>query len=185
MSKIAGVTDKAVKKATGHSWSDWLSTLDRAGAAAMDHKNIAGLLRRDHNLSGWWAQKVAVGYEQQRGLREVHQKQDGYEATKSRTFPEPVEIVFEMWMDEKKRAQWLSNPYCEIRKSTKNRSIRITWHDQTNVEVYFQFQPEKRSTRVSIQHNKLEEREDVDKLKTYWHNQLLQLAHLLEYPHGE
>ena len=42
----------------------------------MPHKQIAEYLYEKHGLSGWWSQVVTVVYEQERGLREKHQKSD-------------------------------------------------------------------------------------------------------------
>lgn len=184
MKKIAGTKEETVQKATGKGWEEWLSVLDEEGAVEMPHPEIAALLRKKYNLSGWWAQMVTVGYEQERGLREPHEKKDGFEATNSRTFREPVELLFESWMDEELRAKWLSDPYFTVRTSIKNRSIRITWPDETFVTVYFTPKKDHR-TQVNVQHLKLESLEEVNKKKAYWHNQLLQLQHLLNYPDGQ
>jgi hypothetical protein len=35
------VSDEAVKKATGKAWRQWFSLLDRVGASAMSHREIA------------------------------------------------------------------------------------------------------------------------------------------------
>ncbi len=35
--KVTGLSDQAVKKATGKSWQEWLAILDKAGARKMTH----------------------------------------------------------------------------------------------------------------------------------------------------
>ncbi len=80
---------------------------------------------------------VTVTYEQQRGLREVHQKSDGYAASVSKTIDAPVSDLYEAWNDAKQRARWLKSKIT-IRKATPNKSMRITWpKDVTSVEVNF------------------------------------------------
>ncbi len=70
--RLAGAGTEAVMRATGRPWSEWLAVLDRAGARAMAHKDIALLLSRKFGVPDWWGQMVTVGYEQARGLRAAH-----------------------------------------------------------------------------------------------------------------
>src|SRR5690348_2978016 len=83
--RLAGVGTAAVLRATGRPWSEWLSVLDRAGAGAMAHKDIARLLSRKYGVPDWWSQMVTVGYEQARGLRAAGERADGFAASASRT----------------------------------------------------------------------------------------------------
>ena len=48
--------------------------LDRAGAKKMTHQEIANYLHTKHSVPPWWTQMVTVTYEQQRGLRDKHQR---------------------------------------------------------------------------------------------------------------
>ncbi|WP_224372664.1 SRPBCC domain-containing protein [Hyalangium versicolor] len=64
------VTDSAVKDATGRDWKGWMRTLDAAGAAELNHKQLVALVAREVE-SGWWQQSIAVAYEQARGKRVV------------------------------------------------------------------------------------------------------------------
>ena len=45
LATLAGMSDSAVRAKTGRSWGGWVRALDRVGAAAMKHKDIATLLR--------------------------------------------------------------------------------------------------------------------------------------------
>lgn len=73
------MSDKAVKTKTGKDWRQWFSILDKAGARKMSHKEIAEYLYRRRGVPDcWWSQMVTVTYEQSRGLREKHQRADGY-----------------------------------------------------------------------------------------------------------
>ena len=87
--KAAGVGDDAVCKATGRDWRQWFALLDKAGARKLNHRGIVELV--DRNGGGpWWSQMVSVAYEQERGLREKHQKADGFAAGVSRTIGAPA-----------------------------------------------------------------------------------------------
>ena len=71
----------AIERATGRSWGDWLGYLHRIGADDLDHHAIATHLLAEldgmvENL-GWYAQAIAVAYEQHAGRRVPGQQPDG------------------------------------------------------------------------------------------------------------
>lgn len=63
------VSNEAVKKATGRTWSEWFRILDNAGAKKLPHPEIAEWLEAKKKVSSWWSQMVTVEYEYARGLR--------------------------------------------------------------------------------------------------------------------
>ena len=88
------VSDRALVDATGRTRDEWYEMLDEAGAKEWDHAKIARWLGGKHEVDGWWAQGVTVGYEQSRGLREPGQRPDGsFDASSSKTLPANVEDV--------------------------------------------------------------------------------------------
>lgn len=173
--RAAGISSDAVAAKTGKGWDEWFRILDEAGAAALPHRQIAELLGSRHKVPGWWAQMVAVGYEQARGLREVHQKADGFEASASRTLPVPVAGLYRQFQDPRLRAKWLGKVKLTVRKANENKSMRITWEDGTNVEINFQVKGEKKSS-VQIQHNRLADQSDVQLRKAFWKEALERLS---------
>ena len=58
----------AITKATNRPWDDWVAALDAAGAREMNHGDIAKqalkLMPEPVEQKGWWAQGVAIAYEQ-------------------------------------------------------------------------------------------------------------------------
>ncbi|MBZ5536330.1 MAG: hypothetical protein LAO31_10280 [Acidobacteriia bacterium] len=81
------MSDEAVQGKAGRTWKEWFSILDAAGARKMNHKEIVAYLSSKHKVGSWWRQMVTVGYEQARGMRELHQKPGGYEISVSKTIP--------------------------------------------------------------------------------------------------
>lgn len=67
--RLGGMSDEAVRKRTGRTWTEWVEVLDAADAVRWPHAKIARHLYEDHEIPGWWAQMVTVGYERIRGLR--------------------------------------------------------------------------------------------------------------------
>lgn len=177
--KFAGVTSAAVKKATGRTWLQWLAVLDKAGARKRSHKETAELLHSRHQLPGWWAQMVTVGYEQARGLRAKNQKPDGFEVSVARTISAPVADAFAAWKDSSIRERWLPHTPMTIRKATPHKSIRITWSDGTNLSVNF-WPKGPIKCQVVPQHGKLPDAAAAERLKNFWTEKLELLQGVLE-----
>ncbi len=71
-----GLSDIAVRRATGKSRDQWFGLLDAWDGVAKTHAGIARYLHEAHGIDGWWAQGVTVGYERARGMRVRHQTPD-------------------------------------------------------------------------------------------------------------
>ena len=170
------MSDEAVQVATGREWADWFAVLDAAGAQQMSHPQIVAYLTEQHQVGSWWRQMVTVTYEQSRGLRQKHQRPDGYQVSRSKTLPVPVERAFAAWVDEAQRRTWLPDPGFTLRKATPNHSLRITWVDgESSVDVGFSEKgPGK--CQVSVGHSKLPDAGQAEAMKEYWGNALERLA---------
>ena len=178
--KLAGMSDAAVKKATGCTWEKWVMALDYAGATKWSHRAIADYLHTTYKTPSWWTQTVAVGYERIKGLREIGQRRGGgYEATKSKTIAAPAGAVFKAFADGRQRRKWLDGVKLTVRKATPNRSVRITWDDDTSVEVWLTSKGAGK-TSAQVQHRNLSDRADADRRKVYWAQRLEALQELVE-----
>ena len=172
------MSDEAVEAKTGKTWSRWFKHLDAAGARKMTHQEIVAHLRDKHDVRPWWQQMVAVTYEQARGLREKHEKPGGYEISVSRTISAPVSRAFKAWTDDKTRKQWLPANFV-VRKSTANKTLRLTWNDDTDVVVGFYPKGESKC-QVVAQHGKLKDAKAGAKMKGFWSEALDRLKELME-----
>ncbi len=178
--KIGGISSEAVKKATGKNWNQWFAILDKAGARKMNHTQIAAYLYKEQKLPGWWAQMVTVGYERARGLREKHQRPEGYSVSASRVISVSISTLYKSWSDAKQRDKWLKVKEIEIRKATANKSMRITWSDKkTSLEVNF-YNKGKSKAQVVVQHSKLKDAKAAEEMKGYWGKKLDGLKAYLE-----
>ncbi len=166
--KAAGVSSEAVQKKTGKTWAQWLRFLDGKGAKKLDHKGIVALVAKTHpDIGGWWHQMVTVGYEQERGLRAVHEKTGGFAASKSKTVGVPLAKLYKAWSDGHTRRKWLDEDVT-VRKATREKSMRITWSDgKSSVNVNFYAKGAGKSM-VQLQHEKLASAKQVEKLKAFW-----------------
>ncbi len=129
----------------------------------MPHKAIAAMLADKYGVPPWWSQMVTVGYEQARGLREAHQKSDGFAASASRTLQAALDRVYGAWTDPKLRALWLGDAPVEVKRATDGKSMRIAWTaGGSRVDVNFYPAGEGKS-RVQVEHGKLADAQARDR----------------------
>ena len=176
---LAGMRDEVIEAKTGRDWARWVETLDAHAAADMSHRDIAALVHRQYDVSGWWSQSVTVGYERIKGLRARGQRRDGgFEAGKSRTYDVPVTTLFDAWANARIRKRWLDGATVKVRTATAPKSIRLGWDDGTIVVVGFMAKGTSKSA-VALAHTKLPDKETADRLKQYWAERLDALGEVL------
>src|SRR5918993_4824569 len=174
------MSDEAVKAKTGKTWKEWFAVLDRAGAKKMTHQEIANYLHTKHAVPPWWTQMVTVTYEQQAGLRDKHQRPDGYQISVSRTITVPLSKLYKSVASEKSRSAWLEERDLKVRKATPNKTMRATWSDgKQHLEFYF-YPKGDAKTQIVVQHSKISDAKNAAKLKTYWSAALDRLRESLE-----
>ena len=173
---VAGMSDEAVKKATGRDWASWVKTLDAVQANEKPHREIAQYVA-SLGTPDWWSQGVTVGYERIRGLRDKGQRRGGgYEANKSRTFSVPVAKLFDTMTSAAKRRKWMPVAM-KVRTKTPHKTVRVSFDDGTLAQFYFLDKGAK--STVAVQHQKLADRETANRMKEWWTERFDQLAELL------
>ena len=172
------IGDVTVRERTGKGWEEWFMLLDEAGAAERPHAEIARSLVDDHGLSGWWVQSVTVEYEQTRGLREEHERPDGYEVGATKTIAAPRTEVWRAWEDDALRERWLPGAQVAVRTATKPKTMRLDWGEGGRLAVYLDESGEK--TRLAVQHEQLPDREAAERWKAFWRERVGVLKDLLE-----
>ncbi len=178
--KLAGMSDAAIKKATGCDWEKWVFCLDYVGAQDWSHRAIADHVHTAYKVKDWWTQAVTVGYERIKGLRAIGQRRDGgFEANKSKTLDASAAVVFRAFAHARVRKHWLPGVTVTVKKATPNRSVRMIWNDGTPVEVWIVPKGTKK-TAAQVQHRKLASKEDADTRKKFWDERLTALADTLK-----
>lgn len=177
---LAGIGSAAVLRATGKAWDAWLVALDRAGAKAMPHRDIARTLSAKFGVPPWWSQMVAVGYEQARGLRVPYQKADGFSATATRTVGAAAERLYAAWVDAGERSRWLPSAPVTVHRADGGTSLRITWTlGGSSVEVNIVPKGPGKA-QVQVEHGKLADATAATEQKAYWAAALDRLKALAE-----
>ena len=173
------MSDDAVKARTGKTWPEWFAILDAAGADKMTHPQIATYLAIKQAVPDWWSQMVTVTYEKARGLREQHQRPDGYQISKGKTFQASALPVFNAINDPTERSEWLPSLDITITTARPGKSIRATVSDGTRLDVNIYAKGEER-TQIAIQHEKIPDADTAETWKTFWTHALDSLKKKLE-----
>lgn len=173
----------AIARATGRPWEEWLRQLDDAGAREMDHPRIAALagsqMPDDLDNPGWWAQGVAVAYEQHHGMRIPGQTADGtFQASASRTYRGSQDEALAAWQSLVADREEFNGVGIAAEPTTsetpKWRYWRVSLEDGTRVSLGISAKGEDRSI-LGLEHSKLETPDEIDRWKPFWKALLAEL----------
>jgi len=198
--KLNRISSEAVHKATGKTWDEWISFLDKLGAKEMEHKEIARMLYDEgHVRSGWWCQMVTVGYEYSHGRRVVGETEGaGFEIGVQKSFPLTIEKAWDLvtspegikiWLGEAdfkiKRGvtyRTLDGTEGEVRSFEKEKRLRFTWKPAKRLEpatVQILFIPSGDHTSIRFHQEKLTRLEERELMRKHWQGVLNRLSKLI------
>ncbi|HEX5039976.1 MAG TPA: hypothetical protein VFW95_07565 [Candidatus Limnocylindria bacterium] len=173
-------SDEKLIEATGKDWEAWIAILDRWGARDRKHGEIALYLHDEHAVPSWWTQTVTNGYERARGIRAKHQQANGFTIYASKTFAHPLESVFEAFLDDGLRAQWLRDARMSVRTSKPGKLARFDFDDgATRVLVTFDAKSAAKATAY-VAHERLPDADVAEAAKVAWKTRLVALEGFLE-----
>jgi hypothetical protein len=174
------MSDEAIQRRTGHGWEHWFDLIDGAGMGERSHRDIAEWLRSEHRVPGWDSQSITLSYERARGGRAVGEKADGFAVTASKTVNVPVERLFDGFTHPDVQRSWLLDGELNERTATRPRSARYDWGDgATRVVVGFDSKGPKKSV-VALEHQRLPDAEEAERMKAYWRERVAALKEILE-----
>jgi len=176
MAKVTGV-----RRATGRERDEWFALLDAWGAVGRPYGEISEWLMGEHGLSRWWAQKLIVEYEQERGVRAPNVRRNGtFEVSASRTVGAPVESVFDAFVNTRRRKRWLTDATMSLSDSDPGRSARFLWEDgSTRVTVAFVDKGSSKST-LTVSHDRITAAKQAQRTKARWRQRLVELKSYVE-----
>ncbi|WP_199548286.1 hypothetical protein [Streptomyces sp. N35] len=170
-----------LSESTGKDWVGWFAVLDKWGAHQRGHTEIARHLREEHGVNGWHAQSITVGYEQERGMREVGQSCDGtWEASGNKTVNVPAERVTEAFVDEAARRRWLPDADLTLRTHRAGKSLTADWDGGTSRISVFLTVKGPQKTQITLGHHRLADADAVVAYKEFWRERLGELKRVLE-----
>jgi hypothetical protein len=174
------MSDDAIRRRTGHGWEHWFDLLDEWGATQRSHTDAARWLREEQDTGGWNAQSIVVSYERARGLRAVGEHADGFTVTASKTVAVPVDRLYEAFVDEALRREWLPDAELRERTATRPKSARFDWgSDGTRVVVGFEAKADGKSL-AALAHEKLPDAAEAERMKGFWRERVAALKEVLE-----
>jgi hypothetical protein len=161
------MSDEAVKAKTGKDWAAWFKLLDAAKAQTLEHRAIVTLLSKTHGVPGWWRQMVAVEYERARGLRQVHQKSDGFSVSASKTVAVALPRLYRATATDAQRKRWFPAGGFVASTMTKDKYVRGAWNDSARLEFGFYAKGSDKA-QITVQVNKLASAREVERERTAW-----------------
>lgn len=178
-----GTSTAGIARATGVPWETWTARLDELGARAMGHAEVAR--RVAEQLEGvvenheWWAQSVAVAYEQHTGARRPGQAGDGtFGASASRTVAGTPDEALARWAALMAgRTEVGGVPFQQpptTAATEKWRYWRVRLADGTRVSANIGAKGGGRAT-VALAHTGLDSPDDVARWRAAWKDLLAAL----------
>ena len=173
-------SDEKLIEATGKGWEAWIAILDEWGARDRKHGEIALHLHDQHGVPSWWTQTVTNGYERARGIRAKHQQANGFTIYASKTFEHPLDTVFDAFLDDGIRAQWLRGATLSIRTFQPGKLARFDVEGgPTRILVTFNAKAPAKATAY-VAHERLADADVAEAAKGAWKARLAALKDFLE-----
>jgi hypothetical protein len=177
------ITDKLVVQKTGNPLEHWYSVIDKKGGrekSPVELYKLVSSIPALEPLGEWNRNLLATSYAWSRGIKERGERADGFEISVSKSVNVPVPVLYDAWLNDARRAKWLGKEKITFRKSTENKSARITWSDNvTNLSVDF-YPKGADKCQVVVQHQKITGKMKADELKQFWAERLDRLKSLTE-----
>lgn len=175
-----GVSDDAMRRATGKGHDEWFALLDAWGATEHTHTEIARWLSETQGVPSWWTQSVTVDYERARGMRSRHQMADGFSVSATRTIEVDGEQALAAFTDPAIRRRWLPDADLHQRPTRAALTARFDWSEPSSRIVVSVVPKGSGRAVVAIAHERLPDAETAARLKTAWRESLARLKALLE-----
>lgn len=174
-----GMSNEAVKAATGRDWPEWRTLIDAQGGADMPHKDIVQMVHKS-GVAGWWSQMVTVGYERMTGKRAIGQRCDGaYSANASKTLSGDKDEALKKWLAAVDGLVEFGDALAESEprqsRSEKWRYWKIDLDNGSKVQVTISDKPGGKSV-IGIGHEKLADADTVEKSKAFWKGLLAEIS---------
>ncbi|GGA61942.1 hypothetical protein GCM10011490_10370 [Pseudoclavibacter endophyticus] len=176
---------EAIERASGMSWSAWAELLESKGGERLSHAElakVAGVRWRELGVDSpdWWAQGVAVAYEQAIGRRRPGQRSDGrHEVSVSKTFGRDLDHTLETWAAVAGGAAPFRGVSTDEAPTTsaseKWRYWRATLVDGTKVQATIGLRGTGKPY-AAVTHAGFESGDETDEWKTYWRGLLADAA---------
>lgn len=169
---VKAISTQAIETGTETSWDEWCESLDAAGAATLDHNAIVKTARKLRPISGWWAQGVAVAYEQHIGRRKPGQTSDGlFSVSMSRTIGGDVVSMHETWCQFSNKLTSIDGQGIVVTPTTSVTPKRLYWRcklEDGSTAALSMTAKSQSKVLIVVEHNKLPDESQIDNRKQAW-----------------
>ncbi len=177
---VRAINTASIERSTGRSWDDWRRQLDARGAAKLAHGEIVALAREIGGIENWWAQSVAVAYQQAIGRRRPGAASDGtFSVSITRVSPGPPDRVAAAWRrlaaDLSAVAGVALDGIPTESRTPKRHYWRCRLADGSRVTVTFEPKAAEKSM-VAVEHSRCRSPQAATSRKQFWAERLEQLA---------
>ncbi|CAG7607241.1 hypothetical protein ACFPZL_09805 [Leucobacter soli] len=182
--RTRGESIAAIERATGLAWNEWLTHFDSHGAAQLGHAEIARIaraaMREGLTNPDWWAQAVAIAYEQHTGLRVPGQSSSGtFRVSASRTLTLDRDAAVSAWVSAHGQvAEHLGHAVTGARDSrTEKRTFyRFDLEGAGRIEVSgTPNAKDSAKTTLGVSHEGLADGERIEEWRAHWKGLLAEL----------
>jgi len=113
-------------------------------------------------------------------MRLKYERPDGFSVTASKTIAVPVDVLFDAFVDDVRRKEWLTDGSMSLRTAQPGRTARFDWEDgSTRVNVGFTDKDPTKSS-VAVAHERLPDADEAEIAKVAWRARLIDLKAWLE-----
>lgn len=169
---VKPISTQAIEANTETSWAEWCAFLDASHAAKLDHNAIVKIAREYRTISGWWAQSVAVAYEQHIGRRKPGQTSDGlFSASISRTIDGELGTIHTTWCNFASDLMLVDDQEFLRPPTTSATPKRLYWRCKFEDKGSAAMSMEAKGNikvLIVVEHKSLEHESDVEKKKQSW-----------------
>lgn len=181
---VKATSTTAIERASGLGWSSWTRHLDSLGGASLSHAQLAAAAKQrltelGVERSDWWAQGIAVAYEQAIGRRAPGQRADGsHEMSVSKTFGRDLDHTLETWIATVADAadhRGLASGAATVTSSEKWRYWRTVFTDGTKLVVTIGLRANGKPY-AAVTHSGFDGGDRIEAWATYWRERLADAA---------
>lgn len=169
---VKPTSTQAIETGTETDWGEWCTYLDASGAANLDHNAIVKIARKFRPISGWWAQGVAVAYEQRIGRRKPGQTSDGlFSVSISRTIDGNVASTHETWCRFASKLTLIGRQEIAATATTSVTPKRLYWRcklDDGSAAAMSMAAKNNTKVLIVVEHNKLPIENQLGTTKQAW-----------------
>jgi uncharacterized protein YndB with AHSA1/START domain len=191
------LTDDACRQATGATMKEWFDRLSKKPELSGKRRDAINWMYEQMNKNAWWPTTIWVEWQKNQGIVLKDGKSDGYNICVTKTVGAPVSDVFKAFSDNR-LAGWLgdgakstADNHITDSKSNKGTAVRVRdpkdlrykWQtagakDETEVDIMFAENAGK--TGITLNHNRIQTREEADGLRRAWGEALERLKSMME-----